>query len=59
MTDYAAEFVVDSRDPEDPEPAVDAELPARDDLPLAAAADVADAFEQSREVPVDDDEYPR
>ncbi|MDH6117776.1 hypothetical protein [Kitasatospora sp. GAS204B] len=65
MTDNAAEFVVDAldpedlQDPEDLESGADEQLSPRRDLPLAAAADVGDAFEQTRQVPVDDDEYPR
>ncbi|WP_035803032.1 hypothetical protein [Kitasatospora mediocidica] len=59
MSDYAAEFVAESLDPEDleAETPVGEAVPALDELPLAAAADVADAVEQSREVPVDEDEY--
>ncbi|GAB2742533.1 hypothetical protein [Kitasatospora kifunensis] len=59
MTDNAAEFVVESLDPEDPEPDIDEQLPPRADQPLNAAADEGDAVEQSRQVPVGDDEYPR
>jgi hypothetical protein len=59
MTDNATEFAVDSLDPEDLESGADESLPPRAELPLSAAADVADAFEQTRQVPVDDDEYPR
>ncbi|MFE9424048.1 hypothetical protein ACFYNO_13910 [Kitasatospora sp. NPDC006697] len=59
MTDNATEFAIDSLDPEDLETGADAPLPPRSDLPLDAAADVADAVEQTRQVPVDDDEYPR
>ncbi|MFI9270912.1 hypothetical protein ACIGXM_09410 [Kitasatospora sp. NPDC052896] len=57
MTDNAAEFAVDSLDPEEPEPVPVEEPPSRDELPLDAAADEGDAVEQSREVPVDEDEY--
>ncbi|MDH6132114.1 hypothetical protein P3T37_001499 [Kitasatospora sp. MAA4] len=59
MSDYAAEFVAESLDPEDLEadaPAAET-VPPLDELPLSAAADVGDAVEQSREVPVDEDEY--
>ncbi|MGF1431275.1 hypothetical protein [Kitasatospora sp. LaBMicrA B282] len=59
MTDNAADFVVEELDPEDLESGADEQLPPRGELPLEAAADVADAFEQTRQVPVDDDEYPR
>jgi hypothetical protein len=60
MTDNAAaDFVVDSLDPEDPEPPTDDVVQSLGEHPLASTADEGDAFEQSREVPVDDDEYPR
>ncbi|GAA1957667.1 hypothetical protein [Kitasatospora viridis] len=59
MTDNTTEFVVDSLDPEDLESGADEQPLPRAELSLAAAADVADAVEQSRQVPVDDDEYPR
>ncbi|MDH6114838.1 hypothetical protein P3T36_001189 [Kitasatospora sp. MAP12-15] len=59
MSDNATEFAVESLDPEDPEadlPASQA-VPPLSELPLDAAADEGDAVEQSREVPVDEDEY--
>ncbi len=56
MIDNAAEFAVDSLDPEDPEPAADAQFPPSGELPLEAA-DEGDAVEQSRVVPLDEDEY--
>ncbi|PYC78872.1 hypothetical protein C7C46_15265 [Streptomyces tateyamensis] len=63
MTDNATEFAVDALDPEDLEDlesgAAEESIPPRAELPLSAAADVADAVEQTRQVPVDDDEYPR
>ncbi|MFF7633677.1 hypothetical protein ACFZB9_11070 [Kitasatospora sp. NPDC008050] len=59
MTDNAAEFAVESLDPEDPDSDADEELPSPADLPLNAAADEGDAVEQRRPVPVDEDEYPR
>ncbi|MDH6141922.1 MULTISPECIES: hypothetical protein [Kitasatospora] len=63
MTDNATEYAVDARDamddPEDLESGSDEQPTPRAELSLDAAADVADAVEQTRQVPVDDDEYPR
>jgi hypothetical protein len=68
MTDNATDFAVDAPDdpqypamddPEDLESGADEQPPARAEVPLAAAANEADVVEQTRQVPVDDDEYPR
>jgi hypothetical protein len=60
MTDNATDFATETQDdPEDLESGADEQIPPRAEVPLAAAANVADAVEQSRQVPVDDDEYPR